>query len=351
MRKKINLIQCIAASNFRRLSSPYKATFILTYRCNLRCEICRIWEHPPSKEMGALEIGKVFKSLKNLSWIDLSGGEITLRNDVVEVVRTIIKNSSKLLVFHISTNGQRPERTELIADEILKGGLLPVINVSIDGPQELNDRLRGARGAFANSVETFLRLKKMRLGHCYLSCTLSRHNMEHIEQLLRELEKEVSGFSHSDIHFNLFHTSAHYYKNNTASSSEKADPAIIKKYLSLSRKGHFLKFFLENEYLKGVSKFLSGDRFPKKCQALNATCFIDPSGTVYPCGIYDEPVGFLSNYDYDMDQLWDQPDVLKVRKKIEQRHCSGCWSPCEAYPAILGGLMRRSKNGQPFLSQ
>jgi MoaA/NifB/PqqE/SkfB family radical SAM enzyme len=342
MNKKINLFQRIAASNFWRLSSPYKVTFILTYRCNLRCEICRIWEHPPSKEMGTLEIGKIFKGLKNLGWIDLSGGEITLRDDVIEVVRTIIKNSGKLLVFHASTNGQRPERTELIADEILKGGLLPVINVSIDGPQELNDRLRGASGAFVNSVETFSRLKKMRLKHCYLSCTLSRHNVGHIELLLRELEEKIPGFSYSDIHFNLFHTSTHYYKNIVAESSTKLDPVIIKKYLSLSKKGHFLKAFLENEYLKGVSKFLSGDRFPAKCQALNATCFIDPSGTVYPCGIYNEPVGSLSCHDYDMSQLWHQPDVLKVRGKIKQRHCSGCWSPCEAYPAILGGLMRRS---------
>ena len=245
------------------------------------------------------------------------------------------------MVFHISTNGQRSERTELIVGEILKGGLLPVINISIDGPQELNDRLRGARGAFANSVETFLRLKKMRLGHCYLSCTLSRRNVDHIEPLLRELEEKIPRFSHSDIHFNLFHTSAHYYKNNAAGSSAKLDPVVIKKYLSLSREGHPLKIFLENEYLKGASKFLSGDRFPKKCQALNATCFIDPAGTVYPCGIYDEPVGSLPGHDYDMDKLWDQAEVLKVRKKIDQRHCSGCWSPCEAYPAILGSFLSR----------
>ena len=341
MRKEINLSQRIAASNFRRLSSPYKATFILTYRCNLRCEICRIWEHSPLKEMGTHEIGKVFKSLKNLSWIDLSGGEITLRDDVVEVVRTIIKNSDKLLVFHVSTNGQLPERMERIANEILGGGLLPVINVSVDGPQELNDRLRGARGAFANSVETFSKLKKMRSGHCYLSCTLSRHNVGHIELLLQELEEKVPGFSHADIHFNLFHTSAHYYKNSTGEKSGKLDPVVIKKYLSLSKKGHFLKAFLENEYLKGASKFLSGDRFPTKCQALNATCFIDPSGTVYPCGIYNEPVGLLPSYDYDMSQLWHQPDVLKIREKIKQRHCPGCWSPCEAYPAILGSLLSR----------
>ena len=342
MFNRINFIHSVVESNLRRLSSPYKATFVLTYRCNLKCRICKIWENQSPVEFTIYEIAKIFKNFKRLSWIDLTGGEVTLREDVVDVINVIARNAKRLCVFHISTNGRRPDIAVQMAKEVLKARLVPVINVSIDGPRVINDQLRGVQGAFASSVETFRKLKSLSIrGHYYLSCTLSSHNISHIDELLVELAREIPSFTFSDIHFNLFHASSHYYKNQEIDEPWCIDPEKVMKYLSLSRNGQWVKIQLESQYLKGMSRFLSGNKFPMLCQALNATCFIDPEGVVYPCGIYNEPIGTLREHDFDIDKIWNHSAAFLGRKKICSGQCPGCWSPCEAYPAILGGVLGR----------
>jgi len=159
MIKKINLIRNILVSNLKRLKSPYKLTFALTYRCNLRCKICNIWQIPHRKELSIAEIEKIFANLKNICWLDLTGGEITLREDLADIIGIILKNVKRLTVFHISTNGQPPHRIFSSAKNILRNDLIPVINISIDGPKEINDYLKGKRGAYDSALETFMLLK------------------------------------------------------------------------------------------------------------------------------------------------------------------------------------------------
>jgi Fe-coproporphyrin III synthase len=339
MSRLVTLVNGVVSSNFRRLRSPYKASFAATYRCNLRCRICRIWELPQEQELSAAEIARVFGTMERLSWLDLTGGEITLREDIIEIIRVIARSAQSNLIFHISTNGQLPDKAAAVAQEVLKHGLVPVMNVSVDGPEEVNDRLRGARGGYARSLETFRRIKALRKGLCYLSCTLSRYNLGHVDELLKSLEKDIPGFVPSDIHFNISHTSSHYYHNQGIGLPEiRFDE--VKRYFLLSARGNPLKVFLEKEYIRGLGKYCAGNKFPVGCQALNSTCFIDPGGTVYPCVYYNKPVGKLREHGFDLESLWESREAREIREGIRNKACPGCWSPCEAYPAILGRTVR-----------
>lgn len=338
MHKKLSLVRNIFLSNVKSLYSPYKATFALTYKCNLKCKICRIWEWPNKEELNIKEIEKIFKSLKTLSWLDLTGGEITLREDIIEIIKVIIKNVSGLSIFHISTNGQLSNKVYLIAKEILKFKLIPIINISIDGPRIINDNLRGVEGAYLKSLETFNLLKSLNKGYYYLSCTISNYNINYLDELIRGLKNDISCFSFSDLHFNIFHNSPHYYKNNSIDGLSKINFDSIKKYLKFCNKGNIIKRFLEERYIKGLSRYLNGNRFPMMCQALRSTFFINPYGEIYPCGLYNKVIGNLKDYDYNLNKLWNSLNVLRIRGDIAKNDCPGCWSPCEAYPAILGHL-------------
>ncbi len=342
MKREFNLIKNIFLSNLKRLNCPYKVTFALTYKCNLKCKICRIWESPRKEELSAEEIEKIFKSLKSLSWLDLTGGEITLREDLIEIIKVIIKNSKKLLIFHISTNGQLPDKAYLLVKEILKFNVIPVINISIDGPRRINDILKGVEGSYIKSLETFRLLKSLRKGYFYLSCTISNYNIDNIDEFLSELKKDISNFSLSDLHFNIFHNSFHYYKNQDTNGLSAIKFDNIKRYLKLCRNGKLIKIFLEDKYIRGLFRYLNGNKFPVKCQALKSTCFISPYGEVYPCGVYNRFIRDLKDYDYNLNKLWTSQDAFKVRETIEDKNCYGCWSPCEAYPAILGNIVTSS---------
>lgn len=115
----------------------------------------------------------------------------------------------------------------------------------------------------------------------------------------------------------------------------------LKKYFELSKHGSIIKFLFENRYLKGLFKYFQGDKFPIECHALKSRCFMDPRGVIYPHGIYDSIVGDLRGYDYNLNKLWNSHRALDTRNSIEQKRCSGCWSPCEAYPSILGNFFKK----------
>jgi len=338
MQKELTLLKNIFFSNSKALLSPYKITLALTYRCNLKCKICNIWRAPFKEELKAEQVAKIFQNLKNLVWLDLLGGEITLRDDLIEVVKIIADNAINLLIFHISTNGQLPDKVLLLAEEILKLKIIPVINVAIDGPRRINDEIKGCSGAYLKSIQTFNLLKKLSKGHYYISCTISDYNIDYIDEFLTELRNDVEGFSFSDLHFNIFHRSEHYYKNQGVEGLSSVKFENIEKYLELCKTGNFVKQGLEDLYIRGLRKYLGGDNFFVNCQALKSNCFINPYGEVYPCIIYDRCVGNLISNDYDLKKIWRETDTLKIRNDIKEKKCPGCWNPCEAYPALLGDL-------------
>jgi MoaA/NifB/PqqE/SkfB family radical SAM enzyme len=89
----------IISSNFGRLSFPYKLTLVLTYWCNYKCKTCNIWQKRPEDELTTEEINTFFEQSNRFNWIDFTGGEIWMRNDVVQIVESAIKNCKNLALF------------------------------------------------------------------------------------------------------------------------------------------------------------------------------------------------------------------------------------------------------------
>ena len=51
LKRLIGLGTRIALSNIQRSPMPFKLTFILTYRCDCRCQMCNIWQRKVENEM------------------------------------------------------------------------------------------------------------------------------------------------------------------------------------------------------------------------------------------------------------------------------------------------------------
>ena len=92
---------------------PTVLIYHCTFVCDARCEMCSNWERGDRKsDMTLDEVEKTFKSdlWKNVEVANLSGGEPTTRNDMVEVARVMLDNLPRLRKFGINTTGLTPQR-------------------------------------------------------------------------------------------------------------------------------------------------------------------------------------------------------------------------------------------------
>src|SRR5262249_30275222 len=76
------------------------------------------------------------------------------------------------------------------------------------------------------------------------------------------------------------------------------------------------------------------------CTALSSSCFIDAYWNLYACSIWSEMVGNLRENAFDLRSLWESDRRRELRNDVVEEQCSHCWTPCEAYPTILGNLAR-----------
>ena len=74
-----------------RIPRPTDASIILTYRCPMRCVMCNIWKNPTNRkeELKAEDL----KCLPNLKFINLTGGEPFIREDLAAISTPIVSSS------------------------------------------------------------------------------------------------------------------------------------------------------------------------------------------------------------------------------------------------------------------
>jgi molybdenum cofactor biosynthesis enzyme MoaA len=135
IRQYLHLGGQVALSNVQRLSFPYKLTFAVTYRCNERCKTCNIWKKKPADELSTKEIERFFCNSNGFSWVDLTGGEPSLRKDFVDICGAIYRHNKNLLLLHFPTNGYLTNKIVSDVKKIRKMDSISriVITVSTDG--------------------------------------------------------------------------------------------------------------------------------------------------------------------------------------------------------------------------
>lgn len=120
----------------------------LTWRCNLRCQLCRVWRAadagPPVELDPALVIGLMDElTPRGLRKLHLSGGEVLLYPQLPELLRAARAHG---LQVNLTTNGTRLDKDTARA---LVDARVHAVTVSIDAADAaLHDELRGRPGAW-----------------------------------------------------------------------------------------------------------------------------------------------------------------------------------------------------------
>jgi radical SAM protein with 4Fe4S-binding SPASM domain len=344
IRERASLASRIVASNFGRLDFPYKLTLILTYWCNYRCKTCNIWQKRPEDELTFEEIDRFFSCSNRFNWIDFSGGEIWLRDDVVPIVGSAIRHCKNLALIHFPTNGYLTDRCVEGVKEIMR--MKPpkfMITVSLDGDEATNDEIRGKKGGWRKQLNTFRELRAIEGVEVFLGMTISKHNAGQYLSTFEAVRREIPDLDAKDFHVHVAHESTHFYGNTQDDVMDDASKEVIMEELKAYRRSRGPVLgpvsFLESKYLSKVGSYLTTGRTPMKCHSLSASCFIDSWGNVFPCVTYDRAIGNIRDHSYTLDNIWNLPEAVQLQKEISAGNCPQCWQPCEAYQTIMGNMI------------
>ncbi|MBU0469054.1 MAG: radical SAM protein [Candidatus Omnitrophica bacterium] len=156
------------------IKRPLAIRWALTYQCNQKCLYCGI----PFKETFEIDTNTICKMIDNFAslgtkWISFSGGEPLLKNGLCKILK---QAKSHNIFVSVSTNGALiPENLEAVkfADRI---------KLSLDGPEEINDPIKG-KGVFKQTLAAIdlCRINKIPVS---IDCVLSKFNLDSIDYLL-----------------------------------------------------------------------------------------------------------------------------------------------------------------------
>lgn len=319
-------------------------TYVMTYRCNSRCVSCDIWKDPGpvASELSLPELALFVESsrlLAQLRYVNLTGGEPFLREDIAGIARFFLARYPALELA-IPTNGLLVPKTLRKLEEILEGHdpARVAMGVSLDGIGSTHDRIRGIPGNFEKCVELVraltARWPTLRVG---VGMTLCPENLEELPRVF-ELAVDLGvGFT------TRFAQTSFYYHNDRpeqAASSAWTPELKVRAHQALGSlrdrrfagAGVFARA-LDPAYAfltEAVERTFSPER-SHTCYSGTHSFFLDPFGNVYPCIMLSQRMGNVREASFDT--LWAGQPARAVRDTIARRRCN-CWTECETLPSL-----------------
>ena len=306
-----------------QIHHPTDMCIITTYRCPMRCKMCNIWEYPTeeNKEITPEEI----KLLPKVKFINLTGGEPFIREDLDKIVEVCFTKSPRVV---ISTSGWYEDKVIALANKFPNIG----IRISIEGLACKNDELRGHAGGFDKGLRTLLALKEKGLRDIGFGCTVSNNNsgdMLSLYQLSKSLGLEFATAA--------FHNSYYFHKNDNVITNKDEVCGNFEKLVNMQLKENHPKSWFRAFFNMGLINYIEGNRRMLPCEAGAVNFFVEPYGDIYPCNglekkYWMEKMGNIRETP-DFNRIWEGEQAQKVREMV--RTCpKNCWMVGTASPVM-----------------
>ena len=298
-----------------------EACLIVTYRCNAKCYMCNTWQHPSKKED---EYGPelVDKLPEGLDFINITGGEPFLRQDIEEIVEKALTKTRRLV---ISSNGYFTDR---VIKLFKRFGNRVGIRISIEGLPAANDELRGIKDGFDHGLRTLTTLQGMGISDIGFGMTVSDRNADDMIELYRLANAMGLEFATATTHNSFyFHTTENNYKDKekVAKTFEK----IARELLKTNKPKNWFRAYFN----MGLARKARGEKRALPCEVGTDMFFVDPFGNVMPCNGSDAPMIMGNLHGQDFKTIWDSPEAERVRSMVKA--CDKqCWMIGSAAPAM-----------------
>lgn len=326
-------------------SYPESITIFLTYRCNLRCKMCGQWgESGVTKmegldfihqEMNLIELTALINEVRAFKPnITLFGGEPFLHNGCIELINQIKARGMHCLVI---TNGYMVEE---LAERILESGLNE-LNVSLDGPADLHDEIRGCPGLFSKIMAGLKKLHRLKAAEnigkplVNLQCTITKYNYCRLDEMLavaRDAGADSLTF-HNLIFLDktVLEKQAPYDKMLGASSSRwkgflseaGIDPEELWRVIEKiqSNKGALnVDFYPNFSHDELIDYYTNPNYVPRKdaarCLSPWIAAYIFPDGEMRPCLNSTYSYGNIKTRSFK--RAWNSAEAVKFRQELKK---------------------------------
>jgi radical SAM protein with 4Fe4S-binding SPASM domain len=353
-------------SPFRHLGSivwknrPIQFTFFLTRRCNAKCPFCFYISknnQPLSSlnELSLAEIEKLAPQLGKLLWLAFSGGEIFLRSDLVEITQLFYRINQPAIIL-LPTNGLLQETIYLAVETILqecpKSSI--VVKLSLDGPEQIHDELRGVPGAYQKTLKTCEALGNLvdkyanfELGINTVFCQANQDDIEEVIDLVQTLP-QVKTHTISLIRGEVFRDDLKQVdldKYNKVIARLESD--LKNRLASMYRfRGARLKAAQDILQRRLIHAAAQETKRSTPCYAGKLNLVLTESGDLYPCEDFSEHMKFgnVRESEYDLQLLLESDRSRQILRFIHDKGCH-CTHECyfmtnilfnpSRYPALL----------------
>lgn len=179
----------------KRPLQPRAMCLYVTYRCNMRCQMCGIWKLPLSatgNEWSVTELEKMLDGpfFRRIEFVNLNGGEPNLRADLIEIAQTIVNRLPRLRHLSLNTNGLPSQRCVENIRRIFalcrQRGIRFSVSVSLHRIGAAYDETAGIPDAFARvtqTIQALLPFTRERGFHLSLNCVLTPRTIRGAEEV------------------------------------------------------------------------------------------------------------------------------------------------------------------------
>jgi len=332
-----------------RSTPPETVSLLLTYQCNLRCQMCGQWGERGSLKDRPLSETKVYMDISIIErligeikgfhpTITLFGGEPLLHPQWKEIV-TRIKRSG--LRCNMISNGillkkRAEDAVQLDLDEII---------FSLDGPSGVHDAIRGGKGVFNRALEGFQYLAevKKRYGKKRPRVNVNTVIWEENHTILGDIVEQAGRFGAQTITFHHLIFADQEAFDETERITQAAlncnspdwagfimdelpriDPEqiIMQKQLIEQEKNSVPAFFYPNFTDEEIRAYYTSFNFlpssyKRRCLSPWMVAYVLPDGSVKPCLSLGYEMGNLKEDSFQ--EIWNGDRVVRFRRLLKER--------------------------------
>ncbi|MDD2754218.1 MAG: nucleotidyltransferase family protein [Methanothrix sp.] len=304
----------------------------LTGQCNLKCNHCYMSMYRcPSKDLDLKEIRELIKCMSKLNvlYVNLTGGEIFLRNDLNEIIKTLY--DYRIGVKNINTNGTLIDKQILGTIRAYYPNVF--FYVSLDGcKSSTHDTFRNSKGAFDKTIAGIRLLSECGF-KVLINTSLTKLNKDEIEDIYILVK---------DLNISKWRISQPFPVGQWISNKQdlsvplSEEKTIYENVLSLwEKEGHPIEIELGSAFRIQFSKYYMSryNEDSYACGYYRDSLSILPNGDVIPCGALALEQMVCGNLrEHTLSEIWMGHKMrafkdLKIKDLLryqENKKCVGC---------------------------